>query len=82
MLQHEMEMNQYKVMRENNTWISEDRDGFLIPDFPQKTAMCSKNYKSLISSSSSSLIPVRIHSGLDESTFCIWNLGMAVSGVE
>ena len=28
-LQHEMEMNQYKEMRENNTWISEDRDGFL-----------------------------------------------------
>lgn len=35
MLQHEMEMNQYKVMRENNMWISEDRDGFLIQDFPQ-----------------------------------------------
>lgn len=69
-------------MRENNMWISEDRDGFLIQDFPQKRAMCSKNYKSLISSSSSSVIPLCIHSGLDESTFCIWNSGMAVSGAE
>lgn len=82
MLQHEMEMNQYTVMRENNRWISEDRDGFLIQDSPQKTALCSKNYKSLISSSSSSLIPVCIHLGLDESNFCIWNFGMAVSGIE
>lgn len=69
-------------MRENNTWISEDRDGFLIQDFPPKTAVCSKNYKSLISSSSSSGIPLCIHSGLDKSTFCIWNSGIAVSGAE
>jgi len=69
-------------MRENNTWISEDRDGFLIQDFPQKTAMCYKNYRSVISSSSSSFIPVCIHLGLGESTFCVWNSGMAVSGVE
>lgn len=77
-----MEMNQYKVMRENNMWISEDRDGFLIQDFPQKTAVRSKNCKSLIGSSSGLLIPVCIHSGLDESTFCIWKLGMEVSGAE
>lgn len=80
--QHEMEMNRYKIMRENNTLISEDRGGFLIQDSSQKTAVCSKNDKTLISSSSRSLNPVWVHSGLDESTFCVWNLGMVISGAE